>query len=82
MMFLPLGLRTIAGVTLQVDKSLEECAQVCGATWGQPDADGDVAVIEAGARRAHGWSYSSPACAHWAFRCPDGADSEVIHRRS
>jgi iron(III) transport system permease protein len=32
--FMPLGLRTIAGVILQADKSLEECAQVCGASWG------------------------------------------------
>jgi iron(III) transport system permease protein len=32
--FLPLGLRTVAGVVLQVDKSLEECARVCGASWG------------------------------------------------
>jgi iron(III) transport system permease protein len=32
--FLPLGLRTIAGVVLQVDASLEECARVCGASWG------------------------------------------------
>ena len=31
--FMPLGLRTIAGVVLQVDKSLEECARVCGAAW-------------------------------------------------
>jgi len=31
--FLPLGLRTIAGVVLQVDQSLEECARVCGASW-------------------------------------------------
>ncbi len=31
--FLPLGLRTLAGVVLQVDKSLEECARVCGASW-------------------------------------------------
>jgi iron(III) transport system permease protein len=31
--FLPLGLRTIAGVVMQVDKSLEECARVCGASW-------------------------------------------------
>jgi len=31
--FLPLGLRTIAGVVSQVDKSLEECARVCGASW-------------------------------------------------
>ena len=29
--FLPLGIRTIGGVVLQVDKSLEECARVCGA---------------------------------------------------
>lgn len=33
-MFLPLGVRTIAGVMLQIDKSLEECAQMCGASWG------------------------------------------------
>jgi iron(III) transport system permease protein len=32
--FLPLGLRTISGVILQIDRSLEECAQMCGATWG------------------------------------------------
>ena len=32
--FMPLGLRTMAGVVLQVDKSLEECARVCGAGWG------------------------------------------------
>ena len=31
--FLPLGVRTIAGVMLQIDKSLEECAQMCGAAW-------------------------------------------------
>ena len=31
--FMPLGLRTIAGVVLQVDQSLEECARVCGASW-------------------------------------------------
>ncbi len=31
--FLPLGLRTLAGVVLQVDRSLEECACVCGAGW-------------------------------------------------
>src|SRR4029079_6563981 len=32
--FLPLAVRTISGVMLQVDKSLEECAQMCGASWG------------------------------------------------
>ena len=32
--FLPLGLRTISGVILQVDRSLEESAQMCGASWG------------------------------------------------
>jgi iron(III) transport system permease protein len=31
--FLPLGVRTISGVILQIDKSLEECAQMCGASW-------------------------------------------------
>jgi len=31
---MPLGVRTLAGVVLQVDKSLEECARVCGAAWG------------------------------------------------
>jgi iron(III) transport system permease protein len=31
--FLPLGVRTISGVMLQIDKSLEECAQMCGAPW-------------------------------------------------
>jgi ABC-type sugar transport system ATPase subunit len=32
--FLPLGLRTISGVILQIDRALEESAQMCGATWG------------------------------------------------
>lgn len=31
--FLPLGVRTISGVILQLDKSLDECGQVCGASW-------------------------------------------------
>lgn len=31
--FLPLGVRTISGVLVQLDKSLEECGQVCGASW-------------------------------------------------
>lgn len=32
--FLPLGVRTISSVMLQLDKSLEECGEVCGAPWG------------------------------------------------
>ena len=32
--FLPLGVRTISSVLLQLDKSLDECGQVCGAPWG------------------------------------------------
>jgi len=31
--FLPLGIRSISGVMLQVDRSLEESAQMCGAPW-------------------------------------------------
>jgi iron(III) transport system permease protein len=31
--FLPLGLRTLSGVVMQVDRSLEECGRVCGAGW-------------------------------------------------
>ena len=31
---MPLGVRTLAGVVLQIDKTLEECARVCGASWG------------------------------------------------
>src|SRR5258708_12133561 len=34
--FLPLGLRTIAGVMLQIDRSLEASAQMCGAPWAYP----------------------------------------------
>ena len=30
---LPLGVRTLAGVVLQIDRSLEESARVCGASW-------------------------------------------------
>ena len=36
--FLPLGLRTISGVILQIDRSLEESAQMCGASLGLPAA--------------------------------------------
>lgn len=32
--FLPLGVRAISGVIVQLDKSLEECGEVCGAPWG------------------------------------------------
>ena len=32
--FLPLGVRTISSVIMQLDKSLDECGQVCGASWG------------------------------------------------
>jgi iron(III) transport system permease protein len=32
--FLPLGVRTISSVLLQLDKSLDECGEVCGAPWG------------------------------------------------
>jgi iron(III) transport system permease protein len=31
--FLPLGVRTLSGVVLQIDRSLEESARVCGASW-------------------------------------------------
>jgi iron(III) transport system permease protein len=31
--FLPLGIRTISGVMLQIDRTLEESAQMCGAPW-------------------------------------------------
>jgi iron(III) transport system permease protein len=31
--FLPLGVRTISAVVMQLDKSLDECGQVCGAGW-------------------------------------------------
>ncbi len=32
--FLPLGVRTISSVIMQLDRSLDECGQVCGASWG------------------------------------------------
>ena len=31
--FLPLGVRSISAVVLQLERSVEECARVCGATW-------------------------------------------------
>ena len=31
--FMPLGVRTISSVVMQLDKSLDECGQVCGASW-------------------------------------------------
>jgi iron(III) transport system permease protein len=33
--FLPLGVRTISSVLMQLDKTLDECGQVCGANWHQ-----------------------------------------------
>jgi iron(III) transport system permease protein len=31
--FLPLGVRSISAVMLQLERSVEECARVCGASW-------------------------------------------------
>ena len=31
--FLPLGVRTLSSVIVQLDKSLEECGEICGAGW-------------------------------------------------
>jgi iron(III) transport system permease protein len=31
--FLPLGVQSISAVILQLERSVEECARVCGATW-------------------------------------------------
>jgi iron(III) transport system permease protein len=31
--FMPLGVRTITGVMVQLHKSLDECGRVCGASW-------------------------------------------------
>src|SRR6185436_19500639 len=31
--FMPLGVRTISGVVMQLDKSLDESGQMCGASW-------------------------------------------------
>jgi iron(III) transport system permease protein len=33
--FMPLGLRSVSGVLMQLDKSLDECGQICGANWVQ-----------------------------------------------
>jgi len=41
--FLPLGVRTIAGVMLQIDKSLEDCAQMCGGLGVGADGDNSAA---------------------------------------
>ena len=45
---MPLGVRTLAGVVLQIDKSLEECARVCGASLVLPDAHRDPAAAAPG----------------------------------
>ena len=49
--FLPLGVRTISGVLLQLDKSLEECGQVCGASWAHRHAHHHHAAAAAGPAR-------------------------------
>ena len=49
--FLPLGVRTIAGVMLQIDKSLEECAQMCGASWSFRTRTVTVPLLRAGPDR-------------------------------
>jgi iron(III) transport system permease protein len=33
--FVPYGVRSISAAMMQIDPSLEECAVVCGATWGR-----------------------------------------------
>ncbi len=49
---LPLGVRTLAGVVLQIDKSLEECARVCGASWSYQLRIGDsMPLLRASDRR-------------------------------
>ena len=49
--FMPLGVRTISGVVMQLDKSLDECGQVCGASWGYRLRTITVPLLEAGPAR-------------------------------
>ena len=65
--FLPLGVRTIAGVMLQIDKSLEECADV-RRVMGIPVAHGDGPAASTRAWSPPGCCCSLRACANLAPR--------------
>ena len=65
--FLPLGVRTIAGVMLQIDKSLDECAQMCGASWAYRIRTVSMPLLGRAWSRP-GCCCSLPACASWALR--------------
>ena len=76
--FLPLGVRTISGVMLQLDKSLEECAQMCGASWGYPHAHHHDAAAAAGAPRRLAADLHRQRARTRRLDPADGADSKVM----
>ena len=61
--FLPLGLRTISGVILQIDRSLEESAQMCGRRLGLSRCAPSPCRCSGPAWSRRGSCSSSPACA-------------------
>ena len=64
--FLPLGIRTISGVMLQIDRTLEESRADVRGVVGLPPAHRHHAAAPARPRSPPGSSCSSPACASWA----------------
>ena len=80
---MPLGVRTLAGVVLQIDKSLEECARVCGASWGYQLRTVTLPLLRPGHCSRRGSCCSSPACASSASRsCWSGRTRRSSRRRS
>src|SRR4029453_14334463 len=57
---LPLGVRTLAGVVLQIDKSLEEWARVCGAPWAHQMRPAPLPLLKPGILAA--WLLIFMAC--------------------
>ena len=91
--FLPLGVRTIAGVMTQIDPNLEECAEVCGAsilyrlrTITLPLARPGLiaAAIQAcgikNLKRGHapGWKIHLAAGDSLLFADPEGLEHELV----
>ena len=79
--FLPLGVRTIASVMLQIDKSLEECAQMCGASWAFRTRTVTVPLLMPGLIAAWLLAVHRQRARTWRLDPADGAALQGDHAR-
>ncbi len=77
--FLPLGIRTISGVMLQIDRTLEESAQMCGASWGYRMRTVTMPLAPAGAGRGMAAPVHRQRARAGRVDPPDGAEGEGDH---